>query len=88
MALIAMLGQHDGKSLANTLVQLFDKAGITVNINVHLDSWKLLFSYSARFANCASNKMMMQWLKILQEHNIEFDPDNQSVMCFWAYYQS
>jgi hypothetical protein len=75
-------------------VQLFVKAGITVNVSIHLDSWELLLSYSTRLAishwtidftldNWTSNKTMMQWLKkLLQEHDIKFDPVNQSVMCF------
>lgn len=50
MALIAfhrVRGRHDGKSLAITLVELLDRAGITLKVSVHLDSCELFFSYSA-----------------------------------------
>jgi hypothetical protein len=94
VALIAfhrLHGNHDGKTLAITILHLLDRAGVTVKVRAQiLEVNGTLITYLVPFKvghftldNAANNETMMYELqRRLQEREIVFDAADRKVMCY------
>lgn len=92
-ALIAfhrLRGRHDGKTLAETVMKLLDRAQITVKvrllhyaaITMHFSDFPLKIGHFT-LDNAASNGTMMQHLQtMLGARDIAFDAVDRRIMCF------
>jgi hypothetical protein len=93
MALITfhhLHGRHNGKTLAETILRLLDRAKITVKVRLlheaaimmRVSDTSLKVGYFT-LDNAASNGTMMQSLQtMLRAHDIAFDVVDRKIMCF------
>jgi hypothetical protein len=94
-ALIAfhrLRGSHDGKTLAKTIVELLDRADITVQVSTVNGQLSFVYPKSLSFPfqvghftvdNASSNETMMQELeKLFNERDIPFDAADRKIMCY------
>jgi len=93
MALIAfhrLRGRHDGKTLAETVVKLLDRAQITVKVRLLHKAAIMMLVSNVSFKvghfildNARNNGTMMQFLEtMLGDCDIAFDAVNRKIMCF------
>jgi hypothetical protein len=90
-ALIAfhrLRGRHDGESLAQTVLQLLDRAGITVKVSTMCNRGENIsdtFPKAGHFTldNASNNETMMKALeRLFVDREIAFDADDRKIMCF------
>lgn len=89
MALIGfhrLRGGHDGKSVANAVIGLLDRAGVTVKVRALIGVSIFLKSFKVghfTMDNASSNTTMMQELeRKCKERDIDFDAADRQVMCY------
>jgi hypothetical protein len=81
-------GSHDGVSLATTIIQLLDRARITLKVSVRFRLWEffLISSKVGHFTldNASNNGTMMDKLQSLLEARdvTHFDAKDSRIMCF------
>jgi hypothetical protein len=79
-------GSHNGKNLANIVLALLDRAGITVkvNTNILLDDVDYMVKVGHfTMDNGSNNNTMMRELEhLLKARDIPFDAIDRRVMCF------
>jgi hypothetical protein len=93
-ALIAfhrLYGRHDGETLAQTVVELLDRAEITTKVRLlfmsaittmHVSDFSLKIGHFT-MDNAGNNGTMMRFLqKLLKEREVTIDPDDRRIMCF------
>ena len=83
-------GRHDGKTLAETVMKLLDRAQITVKVRllygaailIHISNVSLKVGHFT-LDNAGNNRTIMQFLEtMMRDHNIAFDAVDCKIMCF------
>jgi hypothetical protein len=81
-------GTHDGVSLARTVIDLLDRAGVTVKVGFYITHEHRLIQHYSKVGhftmdNASNNITMMKELgRLLQDRDIDFDCDDRRIMCF------
>lgn len=81
-------GGHDGVSLATTILQLLDRAHITLNVSLRFRLWELILISSKvghfTLDNASNNGTMMEELqRLLEARDVtHFDAKDSRIRCF------